>query len=501
MKGELVLFNELDDIEDMCNISVSICDFGLSLYVDEENTLELQLLKKDELLFTIDNYIDYLTSESNIDDMKIYENLKQNIDHLIDNIEFVRLDLNDVDIIDFIDNNPIIQSKKIVLSEFLEINDYDKAKKLLTIYDKYKDNIYVSMANNMGYVSLINCFNTINKIKEQADRILALNLSPMETIMYTYDQVRNRVYKNESENDSPSKSRDLSSVLSSEEIVCVGYSNIFQALLHYMNIRCLNIGLTHKEDEIEAGHRRNIIYVQDQKYDIDGIYYFDVTWDSKRKDETNEFLNRYIFFAKTRKQMIEMEKDCYIYDQCPYYSDDMVSDIKSILDEEKLFELNCQYAKSLNYIGDLIDGEKLIDRNCLLPFLPIYNKFDREELLRRLCNIESKLNKPISAEIFIKLLNNVRKIQYYENPEFYPYTIDNLYETYIRSHWKFDKHHYDFRERLLLAIMGSEEVDFDTNRNAKSEDFVNFTTEENIYKNMKEVQLTKVLQKVYEKRI
>lgn len=501
MKGELVLVNGSEYKKDIFSVIPSYYDFGLSIYIDDENTLEKQLSKKDILISRIESYIDCLAEyESEDEETKIYDALKNNINNLLDNVEYVKLVLDDVNVIDFINNNPIIQNKKIVIPEFIKITDYNKVKELLTIYDKYKDNIYVKMTNNQGYVSLTECFNTINKIKEQANSILKLGLSVMETIMYTYDQVRNRVYNAENKGDLKSKSRDLSSVLSSDKIVCTGYSNIFSALLSYMGINCLSAELSHKHEAKESGHERNIIYVQDEKYDIDGVYYFDTTWDSKMETETNEFLNRYRFFAKTRKQMIEFENDSYIYDQCPYYSDDMVSDIKTVLDEGSLIDFYMKYAKSLNYMSTLVEGEKIITTDCIFTHLSDYKKLDKENILSRLSNIEDKFNKPISAETFIKLLNNVRKIEYYQNSELYPYTLNKLYETYIRSNWEFLKHHYNYYQKLLLSIFGSDENDLNTDRNDKKEDFINFTKNETINRNIKEVQLTKVLQKVYEKR-
>ena len=501
MMGELILINELADFENEFGIIFSRYDFGLSMYIDDEKTLEVQLNKKKEMKESIDEYINYLKIGTAIDEEEIkkQEEIKRIIDNLFENIEFIRLNFNeDVDILEFIENNPIVREKKIVLSEYFDIKDYDKVYELLVKYDKYKDNIYVSLENNSEYISLENCLNTIAKVKLQADRIMNLNLSPMEIIMYTYDQVRNRVYKSENSMDSPFKSRDLSSVLNNDEIVCVGYSNIFRALLFYMGINCLNVGLSNKLDNNLGGHQRNVIYVKDDKYDIDGVYYFDVTWDSKRNFETNEFLNRYVYFAKTRKEMSELELNSFIYEECPYYSLDMVDDVKKLFDEEDLVKLDKEYAKSLNYMAYLINGKKLIDRMCLLPFVPNYNKFDREEVLSRLEIIEEKFNKPISAEVFLRLLNNVRKIEYYENPELYPYSINDLYKVYIRSGWCFERHHYNSEEKLLMLLFDEDELNM-KNRNHKMDDFVTFIGEENLGRNIKEVHLTKVLQKISKK--
>lgn len=495
MKGELLLINELYCGDEMLDFTSTFYDFGLSLYIDDEHKLEDQLKDTNMLTRGLNNVIDFFTMmEDNEKELTCYQYLRNNVDKIFDNIEYVKF-YEDFDVLEFIESNPIIMGKKIVLGESLEISDYDKITKLLTEFDQYKDNIYVSISNNIGYVSLDEAFSIINTIKDEALKISSLNLSPLETVMYTYDLVRNRVYKTEDKDDDPLESRNLKSVLTGDKIVCVGYANIFDVLLKYMGFNSKTVGLTFKDDENKPGHRRNVLYLKDDKYDIDGVYYFDVTWDSKRGNEINEFLNRYTCFAKTRSQMMEIENNMYTYDQFEYYSDDMVSLVKKLLDEEELEYLNKHYVESINYMAKLVDGKNLVNRMCLCPGLPHYNKFDRDELLTKLSILQDKFNKPISAEVFVSALNNVRKLEYYQNDSLYPYTINKLYETYIRSNWEFSTHHYNSEERFLTAIFGKKEIE---NRDNKKDDFVNYIRNENIGREVTGVKLTKVLQKRYE---
>lgn len=494
MKGELILSNNLEYPFEKFSITLTNYDFGFELYIDEEESLEQQLKQKQLFETVIDYYIRHLESEDDTEtEITTYKEIRENIDNFLDYIEYICINLSGVDVISFINNNSIFKNKKIVLPICFDVGEYDKIKQLAEQYKDHKDNLYVKLVGDQGYITISECLNTISKIRQYAEKIKSLNLSLMETIMYTYDQVRNKVYKQEEKNESALESRDLSSVLSGDKIVCVGYANIFRALLRYMNIDCYNVRLVMKNPNIKEGHERNIIYVKDEKYDIDGVYYFDVTWDSKRQNENNEFLNRYKFFAKTRKEMTTMEKDIYNYEECPYFSNDLVNDIKQVLETENLEDLNSKYAQSLNYMSLLATGKRLIDRSRLIPILPNYNQFDRKKLLENLSKIEEKFNKPISAEVYIKLLNNVRKIEYYENSRFYPYTIDVIYETYRRSGWKFARHYYDSFERFLINISGEETIN--ENRNETQKDFINYFKEQEIMTEIKQVQLTKVLQK------
>ena len=142
----------------------------------------------------------------------------------------------------------------------LDITDYDKLIELMNKYNDIADKIYVSLTGNTNYVSLLDCYKTMSAIKQQAADIKQLGLSPMETIMYVYDQVRNRVYTFENEDESCFKSRDLSEVMFGDKIVCAGYANVFHVLLHYIGIENLVVLLTERNNP-KSGHARNVVYV------------------------------------------------------------------------------------------------------------------------------------------------------------------------------------------------------------------------------------------------
>lgn len=147
----------------------------------------------------------------------------------------------------------------------------------------YKD-FYVNLQGNSGYVKLDECKKIMNEIKKYVDHIKKLNLSPLESILYAYDMVRDRVYKKENTDDY-SLSRDLKNVLFGNEIVCVGYSRILSCIFDNLGIDNNLIYLSSKDNS--SGHLRNAVYVDDQKYGVSGYYYLDATWDSKRQENDN----------------------------------------------------------------------------------------------------------------------------------------------------------------------------------------------------------------------
>lgn len=187
---------------------------------------------------------------------------------------------------------------KIVDEQIYNLNDYP------TIKEKYQSNpnIYFHIEGNTQPISIAEFEKTYNIINNIVSKIQKLNLSPLEQIMYVYDLARDRVYKEELITEPPYISRDLTSVLLGNRIVCVGFSNIFNQILE-------NLGITSKKDHLksidsnEPNHVRNIVYVYDKKYNIEGNYLFDLTLDCKDNIDDNTYLNSYRYFAKTKKEM------------------------------------------------------------------------------------------------------------------------------------------------------------------------------------------------------
>lgn len=187
---------------------------------------------------------------------------------------------------------------KIVDEQIYNLNDYPIIKEQY----QHNSNIYFYIEGNTHPISLTDFEKTYNIINNIVSKIQKLNLSPLEQIMYVYDLVRDRVYKEELITEPPYISRDLTSVLLGDRIVCVGFTNFFNQILE-------NLGITSKKDHLksidsnEPNHVRNIVYVYDKKYNIEGNYLFDLTLDCKDNIDDNTYLNSYRYFAKTKKEM------------------------------------------------------------------------------------------------------------------------------------------------------------------------------------------------------
>jgi hypothetical protein len=495
MKGELVLVDNVFSKENEFELSTSAQDFCLNIYVDEENTFEKQIKNKKSFNYCMSALEEFWSIDGEVSEERLKEKqyITEHFDNLMDSIEFIRLSFEELDNVEFIKNNPLVLTKKIDLSEMLDITDYEKLMKLMNKYNDIADKIYVSLTGNTNYVSLMDCYKTMSAIKNQADDVKQLGLSPIETIMYVYDQVRNRVYTFENEDELCFKSRDLSEVMFGDKIVCAGYANIFHVLLHYIGIENLVVHLMEK-DNPKSGHARNVIYVKDDKYGIDGVYYFDPTWNSKRRNEINEYLYRYTYFAKTRKFMDDDKKYDFEDSFFPMYSVDMDKKIKKIIADGK-YERLMPYTKSLNYMSHLVTHSSLINPMNVMPMAPMYGQFDIDEFLKKFEEVFSKFTKEIPAETMLKIFSNVRKVEYYQNPELYPYSLEDMYKTCIRSNWQFADKHLDARAKMLQRVFGEkielEEVD----------NFKNYGHESGLFNEVQQVRLAKILRLVCDKKI
>ena len=221
----LKLYDRKEDVDSFCEIDFD----GFRLLIDSKHKLEDYLNNPD--IF----YDQYIDSDIFIDNKKYTKS------SLIDSIyrtRWVTINFKKINPSKFISENKFIKSKKILLEGKYTISDYEKIKQLLKQYGEYSNNVYVFLEGNSSSIKLKEAYDTIKKIKDLALYIDSHDFSPIEKIMYTYDIVRNRVYKFEDENESVYVSRNLTSVLNGDKIVCAGYARIFESLLKYMGINC-----------------------------------------------------------------------------------------------------------------------------------------------------------------------------------------------------------------------------------------------------------------------
>lgn len=176
-----------------------------------------------------------------------------------------------------------IECTDLSLSEYFQILEKYSKEEL----ESMNIDINYQKANSPIHISKL--YTVSQTIKNIANEVNRYNLSELEKIMYVYDLVKSRIFTRD-ESDLKN-SRDLDKVLLGDSIVCVGYSNLFNAILISLGIKAMPLTYTF------AKHQRSIVYVKDSKYNIDGIYTFDPVGDRRRDKKDNNYLNRYGYFA------------------------------------------------------------------------------------------------------------------------------------------------------------------------------------------------------------
>lgn len=170
------------------------------------------------------------TSIEVVDDPKIiniYNQCKGRMLELLKNVEYVTFDFEIDEIAKYIEDNPILKTKKILFNDFYDLNP-EIIKKIEKAFGSETSNIYFDVAGNSGFISLKEYKDTIKAIDNMVQEIDKFNFSPLEKIMYAYDLVRNKVYVEVDDGEDKLNSRTLSSVLLGDKIVCVGYAKVFE---------------------------------------------------------------------------------------------------------------------------------------------------------------------------------------------------------------------------------------------------------------------------------
>lgn len=141
------------------------------------------------------------------------------------------------------------------------------------------------------------------------------NLSVYEKYLAVYNIVKQfKPYKENEE--SKEEARDLRYILNNEYIVCVGYAKLLTTLLDKVGIPSIefSVGINTSYDKgipmgdeptNVAGHRRNIVILNDDKYNIHGMYIVDATWDNDM--EHDYYANCHMTFDR-KKEAFRLEK-------------------------------------------------------------------------------------------------------------------------------------------------------------------------------------------------
>lgn len=389
---------------------------------------------------------------------------------------------------DYIERNPILKTKTMHLNGNYSI-DSEVGNELYNLFGEYK-NVYLYFDGNKTERHIEEYKKTIDAIDEIVKTIRKHNLSPLEEIMYAYDLVREKVYTRELDTESDRISRDLSSVLFGDKIVCAGYIAIFNSVLKNLGINVMDYKISRK-DNGKKGHVRSLVYVNDKKYHVNGIFMFDPTWDSKKFEGDKSYLTSYKFFCKSKDEFrfFDQEYDDYTLAS---YSKNLSPRVKKIIMTEGLEKVPEDMAVSFNKLSLLVDGKILANKTIFSEKAPkdlrhiLAGMVDINELMKSLDRYQSLFyGQTLDPMTLLEVIYNVRKREFYSEPDKYPFDTESIKKAVIGSS--------PLDSKLLHVLFGMPEK-------LTTEEFDEWKDKNDIDKNIEGIKLTRTLKTILENK-
>lgn len=288
----------------------------------------------------------------------------------------------------------------------LRVNQRSVLEKSLLLKNVPK-NINIIIKNDLHTYDLSTYIEEEKKLDSLVEPIKSSSLSPLEKYLAVYNIVKNfKPYKENIEH--PEQARYLRYILDNEYIVCVGYSSLLKNLLDKVGIDNLTIsvsvdtsydnGFTKDNTILDyKGHARNIIRINDPKYNINGIYLADATWDNSKGQNNDLYLNSLMTFDR-KKEASRLEK---------LNNYDLLFDFHDFKDfSQKLnYYLNTNVKKSYGngYIDKIIKTYK----NLFKEIITILNELDHDKYLYFMNKYYQKLsNYNMTIEVIEPLICN-----------------------------------------------------------------------------------------------
>lgn len=126
-------------------------------------------------------------------------------------------------------------------------------------------------------------------VDKMASEICKKQLSPFEAVLYTHKFCTQFFYTKSKDNYS---SKVLGSIVEGGNIVCVGYSSLFKAILDKASLSGIEVKfneIVDRKTQNSGGHANNLVIIDDPKYGIKGNYIVDTTWNSVNLESPANF--------------------------------------------------------------------------------------------------------------------------------------------------------------------------------------------------------------------
>ena len=276
-------------------------------------------------------------------------------------------------------------------------------------YDKYNE------GKEMTLKELIEMYNKLlTLLKYVKDK----KYSPAEKLFYAYNIVKSRIYKKEEKHEDETISRNLAEILKCKKIVCEGFANFLLGLCEVLEIPTEKIIWIHKSKR-KAGHDTVAVYLNDEKYNIHGIYAIDPTWDSKENEKDTTY-KQYIrhFLVPMNMEKNEKAKSNIIPNvSCSYYrffiSYDLYQklpfmDINKKIAFKKariIFSyMQVPFIEDLDYLYQRLKemGEQLLDNDTIAQIVTSVTPMDDKDLKKTLSSTPYSIQEVPKTNIILK---------------------------------------------------------------------------------------------------
>lgn len=208
------------------------------------------------------------------------------------------------------------------LSKLIEFND-DLLRRGMSGSIKFNE-FYLTEE----YADLETCWDLYSVVKANAeidgvvDKIKELKLSPYETMVYIHKYLtQNYDYGHCYESDKlwnriSENNRSIVAAIKNKQTVCSGFASMTKAIIDRLNLsqlKCKYQGVegwdynAAGEPEGKWGHALSLITIQDPKYNIDGMYFDDATYDCRTRK--SPYGRGYTFFMYPVKDMLNLTGD------------------------------------------------------------------------------------------------------------------------------------------------------------------------------------------------
>ena len=342
-------------------------------------------------------------------------NQKYNYLKEIEKVKEVFIFCNENNFTDALNISKRFNAKVIISAQKISLISYKKLIEDFGVENINELNVYIDYQKNNSPILISMVYKISCIINAVVEEINSYDLSPLEKIMFVYDRVKYRLY--EDDLDDINSSRDLDKVLNGDKIVCAGYSNLFTAVLTSLGINSIPV------IDLNIKHQRSLAYIKDAKYNIDGVYAFDPTWDKRKNKDDINYIDRYDYFLMP---LVRSMNSCYC-------------EISELLELDKETILKIIDGKDMDSALKVLDRLNILFTLVDAKYIPDDKYYVVEEIAKQYDQVIGKYySNEISFEDFINLLYRVRVVES-TSGMINNINKDNIRETSIKRYMNVNK--------------------------------------------------------------